>query len=184
MTFRDAHPTPSVDLADRYAELAPRALRGVLASLALVMLAASLDTTAVGTALPRIVSDLRGNELYAWVFTIYLLAMTATMPVWGSLSDRFGRRPVLFAGLVVFLAGSALCGLASDMTQLILFRGPGPTPGGVLVLVRAGVPGRTHHRRRHGRHHRLALGVLRQPADRHRRVGGDGAVHAAPPPRR
>jgi EmrB/QacA subfamily drug resistance transporter len=123
MALQEARPAPSLDLADRYTELAPRAMRGVLASLALVMLAASLDTTAVGTAMPRIVSDLRGNELYAWVFTIYLLAMTATMPVWGSLSDRFGRRPVLFAGVVLFLVGSALCGLASDMTQLILFRG-------------------------------------------------------------
>jgi len=116
-------PSSSVDLADRYVELAPRALRGVLASLALVMLVASLDSTAVGTALPRIVSDLRGNELYAWVFTIYLLTMTASMPAWGSLSDRLGRRPVLFAGVVIFLVGSALCGLAGDMWQLVLFRG-------------------------------------------------------------
>src|SRR5512143_3768253 len=122
MELQDSRPT-SIDLAGRYTVLPARALRGVLASLALVMLVASLDTTAVGTALPRIVSDLRGNELYAWVFTIYLLSMTATMPVWGSLSDRLGRRPVLFAGLVIFLAGSAMCGLAADMTQLIVFRG-------------------------------------------------------------
>ena len=113
----------SIDLADRYVALEPRALRGVLASLALVMLAASLDSTAVGTALPRIVSDLRGNDLYTWVFTIYLLTMTVTMPVWGSLSDRFGRRAVLLVGVGIFMAGSALCGLSQEMWQLIVFRG-------------------------------------------------------------
>jgi EmrB/QacA subfamily drug resistance transporter len=111
------------DLADRYVVLEPRALRGVLASLALVMLAASLDSTAVGTALPRIVTDLHGNDLYAWVFTIYLLTMTVTMPVWGSLSDRFGRRAILLIGVAIFLAGSVLCGLSQEMWQLIVFRG-------------------------------------------------------------
>ena len=116
---------PDTSLADRYVELPTRALRGVLASLALVMLAASLDSTAVGTALPVIVSDLRGNELYAWVFTIYLLTMTTTMPVWGSLSDRFGRRSILFIGVIIFLVGSALCGLAQEMWQRIQGLGAG-----------------------------------------------------------
>jgi EmrB/QacA subfamily drug resistance transporter len=121
--------------ADRYIVLAPRALRGVLASLALVMLAASLDSTAVGTALPRIVTDLHGNELYAWVFTIYLLTMTATMPAWGSLSDRFGRRNVLFVGVTIFLVGSALCGLAQEMWQLIVFRGIQGLGAGAIVPI-------------------------------------------------
>jgi EmrB/QacA subfamily drug resistance transporter len=124
MALHAARPAPSpVNLADRYVALEPRALRGVLASLALVMLAASLDSTAVGTALPRIVTDLHGNDLYAWVFTIYLLTMTVTMPVWGSLSDRFGRRAVLLVGVGIFLVGSALCGLSQEMWQLIVFRG-------------------------------------------------------------
>jgi EmrB/QacA subfamily drug resistance transporter len=135
MTLQQARSTTTTDLADRYVELPQPALRGVLASLALVMLAASLDSTAVGTAMPRIVADLLGNELYAWVFTIYLLAMTATMPVWGSLSDRFGRRTVLFIGLVIFLAGSALCGLAQDMSQLIVFRGLQGIGAGAIVPV-------------------------------------------------
>jgi EmrB/QacA subfamily drug resistance transporter len=126
---------PGSPLADRYVELPARALRGVLASLALVMLAASLDSTAVGTALPVIVGDLRGNDLYAWVFTIYLLTMTATMPVWGSLSDRFGRRNVLFIGVIIFLAGSALCGLAQEMWQLIAFRGIQGLGAGAIVPV-------------------------------------------------
>lgn len=124
MALRGSPPSAQATvLAERYLDLSPRAVRGVLASLALVMLVASLDSTAVGTALPRIVTDLRGNDLYAWVFTIYLLTMTASMPVWGSLSDRFGRRPILFAGLVIFLVGSALCGLAGEMWQLVVFRG-------------------------------------------------------------
>ncbi len=141
MTLSASRPTSTVDLAERYVELPQRALRGVLASLALVMLTASLNSTAVGTALPRIVSDLHGNELYAWVFTIYLLSMTATMPVWGSLSDRFGRRPVLFIGLVIFLVGSALCGLSGDMSQLILFRGIQGVGAGAIVPVSLAIIG-------------------------------------------
>ncbi len=127
--------------SDRYATLEPRAIRGVLASLALVMLTASLDSTAVGTALPRIVSDLRGNDLYAWVFTAYLLAMTATMPLWGSLSDRFGRRPVLFIGLAIFLVGSALCGVSQGMWQLVVFRGIQGLGAGAIVPVSLAVIG-------------------------------------------
>jgi EmrB/QacA subfamily drug resistance transporter len=124
-----------MEITNRYVELEPRALRGVLASLALVMLAASLDSTAVGTALPRIVTDLHGNDLYAWVFTIYLLTMTVTMPVWGSLSDRFGRRGVLLVGVGIFMAGSALCGLSQDMWQLILFRGIQGVGAGAIAPV-------------------------------------------------
>ena len=104
-------------------DLSPRAVRAVMDSLALVLLAASLDWTAVGTALPRIVSDLASNDLYAWVFNIYLLTMTASMPIFGSISDRSGRKPVLFAGMLIFVGGSILCGLAGAMWQLIVFRG-------------------------------------------------------------
>ncbi|MBP1705654.1 MAG: family efflux transporter permease subunit, partial [Chloroflexi bacterium] len=136
MAVRATPPAPSLaELADRYVTLPPRALHGVLASLALVMLAASLDATAVGTALPRIVTDLHGNDLYAWVFTIYLLTMTVSMPVWGSLSDRFGRRPVLFVGLVIFLVGSALCGLSAEMWQLIVVRGIQGLGAGAIVPI-------------------------------------------------
>ena len=136
MAVQASRPAPSLaEMADRYDVLSPRALRGVLASLALVMLAASLDATAVGTALPRIVTDLRGNDLYTWVFTIYLLTMTVSMPVWGSLSDRFGRRPVLFVGLVIFLVGSALCGLSTEMWQLIVVRGIQGLGAGAIVPI-------------------------------------------------
>lgn len=131
----------SRESADRYTSLAPRALRGVLASLALVMLTASLDSTAVGTALPRIVSDLQGNDLYTWVFTVYLLTMTATMPLWGSLSDRHGRRPILFVGLTIFLVGSALCGVSQSMWQLVVFRGIQGLGAGAIVPVSLAIIG-------------------------------------------
>ena len=130
-----------VRVTDRYTALSPKALRGVLASLALVMLTASLDSTAVGTALPRIVTDLRGNDLYAWVFTAYLLAMTAAMPLWGSLSDRLGRRPVLFTGLAIFLVGSALCGLSQEMWQLVAFRGLQGVGAGAIVPISLAIIG-------------------------------------------
>jgi EmrB/QacA subfamily drug resistance transporter len=133
-------PTPALS-ADRYLALPARAQRGVLASLALVMLAASLDSTAVGTALPRIVTDLRGNELYAWVFTIYLLTMTVAMPVWGALSDRLGRRPVLFVGLAIFLLGSVLCGVSAEMWQLIAVRGVQGLGAGAIVPVSLAIIG-------------------------------------------
>ena len=121
MTARRARERGNGTFASRH-DLSPAAVRGVLLSLALVLLAASLDATAVSTALPSMVADLQSSDLYTWVFTVYLLAMTASMPVFGSLSDRLGRRPILTIGLVAFVAGSFLCGLAGDMWQLVLFR--------------------------------------------------------------
>ncbi|NUR86608.1 MAG: MFS transporter, partial [Nonomuraea sp.] len=86
------------------------------------MFLAMLDQTIVGTALPRITADLGGTELYTWVVTAYLLTSTVTVPLYGRLSDQHGRKPLLLIGMVVFVAGSALCGVAQDMTQLIAFR--------------------------------------------------------------
>ncbi|NNJ12321.1 MFS transporter [Chloroflexales bacterium ZM16-3] len=94
-------------------------LVGVLLSLFL----SSLDQTIVSTALPRIVADLQGIELLAWVSTSYLLASTAMVPIYGKLSDIYGRKIILLFGIVVFLAGSALCGLSGSMLQLVIFRG-------------------------------------------------------------
>jgi EmrB/QacA subfamily drug resistance transporter len=83
---------------------------------------AALDSTIVSTALPTIVGNLGGLNLFSWVFSIYLLTSTVTVPLFGKLSDLYGRKPVLLFGCALFLAGSALCGTAASMEQLILFR--------------------------------------------------------------
>src|SRR2546430_8946316 len=102
--------------------VAPRARAAILGAVLLVLFLSSLDQTIVGTALPRIVSDLRADNLYTWVVTAYLLTSTVTVPIYGKLSDVFGRRPMLLFGVSVFLLGSALSGLSQSMGQLIAFR--------------------------------------------------------------
>ena len=94
----------------------------IIASVMLGILLAALDQTIVGTAMPRIVADLGGLSHYAWVFTAYMLASTVTVPIYGKLSDIYGRRWFFIGGMVLFLAGSALSGMSQTMTQLILFR--------------------------------------------------------------
>src|SRR5271154_6075525 len=99
--------------------------RGVLVvftGLMLVMLMAALDSTIVSTALPTIVGDLGGLSHISWVVTAYLLAQTAVMPVYGKLGDLYGRKVVLQVALVIFLIGSALCGLAQSLPMLVAFR--------------------------------------------------------------
>ena len=87
------------------------------------MFMAALDATIVGTAMPRLVADLNGFEFYAAVTTVYLLATTVVVPIVGKLSDIYGRKPFLLAGVLIFIGGSALCGAAQTMEQLVLFRG-------------------------------------------------------------
>jgi EmrB/QacA subfamily drug resistance transporter len=111
-----------------------------MAGLMLVMLLASLDQTIVSTALPTIVEDLGGLTHLSWVVTAYLLAVTVVTPLYGKLGDLYGRKLVLQVALVVFLIGSALCGLSQDMTQLILFRAvQGLGGGGLLVSAQAAI---------------------------------------------
>src|SRR2546425_9729021 len=90
---------------------------------ALSLLLASVDQTIVGTAMPRIVGELQGLDYYAWVTTAYLVTSTVTIPISGKLGDLFGRKPFLLAGMIGFVAASALCGAAQDMLMLVLFRG-------------------------------------------------------------
>jgi EmrB/QacA subfamily drug resistance transporter len=99
---------------------------------AVALLLATLDQTVVGTAMPRIVSELQGLEYYAWVTTAYLITSTALVPVAGKLGDMFGRKPFLIAGMVGFVGASALCGLSQNMVELVLFRGIQGVFGGVL----------------------------------------------------
>jgi EmrB/QacA subfamily drug resistance transporter len=112
----------------------------VASGLMLVMLLASLDQTIVSTALPTIVGDLGGLEHISWVVTAYLLAITAVTPLYGKLGDLYGRKVVLQGALVIFLIGSALCGLAQGMTELIVFRAiQGLGGGGLMVSAQAAI---------------------------------------------
>jgi EmrB/QacA subfamily drug resistance transporter len=95
----------------------------ILGAVLLGMFLAALDQTIVGPVLPKIVSELRGIDYYTWVVTIYLVASTVTVPIYGKLSDLFGRKPVLLFGITLFLVGSFLSGLSQEMWQLVLFRG-------------------------------------------------------------
>lgn len=95
----------------------------IVAGLLLVLTLSSLDATIVGTALPTIVGDLHGFAQYSWVVTAYLLTSTTMVPIVGKLSDQFGRKGFVLAGITLFLVGSALAGASQTMMQLILFRG-------------------------------------------------------------
>lgn len=97
---------------------------------------ASMETTVIATAMPTIVSQLGGLTIYSWAFSVYMLASTTTVPIFGKLSDIYGRRPVFAASMIIFLIGSILCGFAQDMGQLIAFRAlQGLGAGGVMPLV-------------------------------------------------
>ncbi|MFS2002355.1 MDR family MFS transporter [Duganella sp. CT11-25] len=122
---------------------------------------AALDQSIVATALPRIVSDLGGMAHLSWVVTAYVLASTATMPLYGKLSDQYGRKPLLYVAIAIFLAGSVLCGLAQNMAELIAFRAvQGLGAGGFLPLAQ------------------IIIGDLVPPAERGKRQGSIAAVYA------
>ena len=115
-------------------------LRVVFGALMLVVLLAALDQTIVATALPTIVGDLGGLEHISWVVTAYLLAQTVVTPLYGKLGDIYGRKVVLQAAIVIFLIGSALCGVAQGMVELIMFRAiQGLGGGGLMVTAQATV---------------------------------------------
>ena len=95
----------------------------ILAGLMMTMMLAAMDNTIVSTAIPQIVGDLGGFSLFSWVFSIYLLIQTVTIPLYGKLADMYGRKPVLITGSIIFLAGSASCALSWNMYSLIFFRG-------------------------------------------------------------
>jgi EmrB/QacA subfamily drug resistance transporter len=136
---------------------APVAVEGrarieIFAAVLLALFLAALDQTIVGTALPRILTDLHGTELYTWVVTIYLLTSTVTGPLYGKLSDQFGRRPMLMIGIGIFLAGSLLSALSQEMWQLILFRGIQGVGAGALFPISLAVIGDIFSPRERGRY--------------------------------
>jgi Arabinose efflux permease len=111
-----------------------REIYTVMSGLMIAMLLAMLDNTIVGTAMPTIVGELGGLEHLSWVVTAYALATAVVTPVWAKLGDLYGRKGVFMAAIALFLVGSALSGLAQDMTQLIAFRAvQGVGAGGLMV---------------------------------------------------
>jgi EmrB/QacA subfamily drug resistance transporter len=114
--------------------LPKRELYFVLSALMLGMLLAALDATIVSTALPTIVGDLHGANHLSWVVVAYLLASTVSTPLWGKLGDLYGRKVFFIAAIIIFLVGSMLCGLATNMMMLIFFRALQGLGGGGLMV--------------------------------------------------
>ncbi|MGV9314436.1 DHA2 family efflux MFS transporter permease subunit [Streptomyces sp. NPDC003691] len=132
--------------------------RGILlaiGALLLGMLLAALDQTIVSTALPTIVSELGGLEHLSWVVTAYLLASTAATPLWGKLGDQYGRKKLFQTAIVIFLIGSALCGIAQNMPQLIGFRALQGLGGGGLMVLSMAIVGDIVPPRERGRYQGL-----------------------------
>jgi EmrB/QacA subfamily drug resistance transporter len=141
------------------AGLSPRARLEILGAILLALFLFALDQTVVGTSLPRIVTDLKGDNLYTWVVTVYLLTATISGPIYGKLSDLFGRRPIVIWAVSLFLIGSILSGLSQQMWQLILFRGLQGLGGGAIFPVSLAV-----------------VADLYTPAERGKYLGFFGAV--------
>jgi EmrB/QacA subfamily drug resistance transporter len=130
----------------------PQPVTLIFGALMLVLLLASLDQTIVSTALPTIVGDLGGLSKLSWVVTAYLLASTVVGPLYGKLGDLYGRKIVLQSAIVLFLVGSALCGLSQNMTELIAFRAVQGFGGGGLMVVTMAVIGDIVPPRERGRY--------------------------------
>ena len=124
--------------SERGAPIAHKQVLVVFSGLVLAMLLAALDSTIVSTALPTIVGELGGLARLSWVVTAYLLAQTVVTPLYGKLGDLYGRKGLMQSAIVLFLAGSALCGSSQNMTQLIIYRAiQGFGGGGLLVTTQA-----------------------------------------------
>jgi EmrB/QacA subfamily drug resistance transporter len=128
MTQHATAGVPAIDLSNRQK-------LEILGAILLALFLFALDQTVVGTALPIIVTDLEGNDLYTWAVTIYLLTSTISGPIYGKLSDLYGRRPIFIWAVGLFLVASLLCGLSQEMWQFILFRGLQGLGGGAVFPV-------------------------------------------------
>ncbi|GIP35774.1 MDR family MFS transporter [Paenibacillus sp. J2TS4] len=109
--------------------------RLVMSSLMILTFLTAIEGTVVSTAMPKIVSELQGLQLMNWVFSIYLLLSAITVPIFGKLSDLFGRKRIFFVGTIIFLVGSALCGVSQTMEQLIVFRALQGIGAGAIIPI-------------------------------------------------
>lgn len=144
--------TSSQQPAGPNGELSHQQILVIVGGLMAGMLLSALDQSIVGTALPRIVSDLGGLNHLSWVVTAYLLTSTAATPLWGKISDLYGRRLIFQMTIVIFLIGSALCGLAQNMPQLIAFRAFQGIGGGGLMAIAFAIIGDVIPPRERGRY--------------------------------
>lgn len=146
-----AAPNPQhADQPDQY--LSHRQILIVLGGIMAGMLLAALDQSIVGTALPRVVSDLGGLDKLSWVVTAYLLTSTAATPLWGKISDLYGRRLIFQMAIGIFIVGSVLCGAAQNMTELISFRAFQGIGGGGLMSIAFAIIGDVIPPRERGRY--------------------------------
>jgi len=138
----------------------PRTRTQIVAAVLLGLFLAALDQTVVGTALPKIVTDLHGNDIYTWAFTAYILTATISGPIYGKLSDLFGRRPILLFAVSVFLIGSLLSGLSQEMWQFVAFRGIQGLGAGALFPVALAVIGDMFDASERGKYQGLVGGIF------------------------
>jgi EmrB/QacA subfamily drug resistance transporter len=135
-TVMSAQATTARPVIEEHVERSHSEIMVIVVALMLAMLLAALDQTIVSTALPKIASDLHGLSKYSWVATAYLLTSAVSTPLYGKISDMFGRKKIFMSAIVIFLIGSALCGAAQNMNQLIFFRAlQGIGAGGLMTLV-------------------------------------------------
>ncbi|MFE6910621.1 DHA2 family efflux MFS transporter permease subunit [Streptomyces erythrochromogenes] len=153
-------PVPGAQKSGPASEHNSREVLVPIGALLLGLLIAALDQTIVSTALPTIVSDLGGMAHLSWVVTAYMLAATAATPLWGKLGDQYGRKRLFQYAIVLFLIGSALCGLAQDMPQLIGFRALQGLGGGGLIVLSMAIVGDIVPPRERGRYQGLFGGVF------------------------
>ncbi|MDX6316090.1 MAG: hypothetical protein QOF44_5554, partial [Streptomyces sp.] len=139
---------------------AKRSVNVAIGALALGLLLAALDQTIVSTALPTIVSELGGIQHLSWVVTAYLLASTAATPLWGKLGDMYGRKKLFQTVIVIFLIGSALCGISQNMAELIGFRALQGLGGGGLIALSMAIVGDIVPPRDRGRYQGVFGGVF------------------------